>query len=239
MKTAINSNLEYKKPWLSCLKDVKNIGKLKIYIGDITLLKNDAEFFGICYKSLSDFRKRKCDRYKQIPDKARCVGAGMMLDIALSEYGLSERDSIYILGENGKPSIDGHPEICFNLSHSGDRVMCAISDTPVGCDVEKIKPYRKNLDQIARRFFDENERKKIFIDAPKEAEVFYQIWTLKESYIKYTGEGMKCSFESFSVVDNLGEFAIKGNPDIGLISFKDGEYSFGAAYDNSGSHGLK
>lgn len=233
MKTAKNTVSGYEKPWLSCLQEVKQNEKIKIYIGDITPLIEDEEIFAICYNRLSDFRKSKCDRFKQIKDKARCIGAGIMLDIALSEYGLSERNVAYILGENGKPSIEGHPEICFNLSHSGERVICAISDIPVGCDVEKINSDKKDADRIAKRFFSENERKRIIIEGSANADMFYQIWTLKESYIKCTGEGMKCAFESFSVIDDLGGFSVKENPNIRLLSFKDGEYFFGAAYNDS------
>ena len=47
--------------------------------------------------------------------------------------------------EHGKPSIVGHPNIFFNLSHCKEAVICAVSDQPVGVDVEGIREYKESL----------------------------------------------------------------------------------------------
>ena len=72
-------------------------------------------------------------------------------------------DPVIVLDENGKPSFRDHPEIHFSLSHSGDYVMCAISDSPIGCDIEKDAP------------LDEDVKKEVGSIAE---------WTLKEAAFK-------------------------------------------------------
>lgn len=97
-------------------------------------------------------------------------------------------------GPKGKPYIaeeDWH----FNLSHSGGYAALAISDAPVGIDIQKIGPYRASL---ARRFFAAEEaeacERLISSDMPgKEetaAELLYTLWCRKEAYGKLKGTGL-------------------------------------------------
>ena len=94
------------------------------------------------------------------------------------------------IGMTGKPECEG---VFFNLSHSGDMVLCAICDMPVGCDIEKVADAPL---EIADRYFSEKERQ--YIDSsqslPEISRRFFRIWTMKESYVKMTGEGMNLSF---------------------------------------------
>ncbi len=97
-------------------------------------------------------------------------------------------------GKHGKPYCEG---ICFNLSHSADRVICAIGDFPVGCDIEKIKPFRNSL---AERFFTDSENAWLNSFEGKERDIaFFRLWTAKESYMKLTGEGFSLSARDFLV----------------------------------------
>ena len=77
----------------------------------------------------------------------------------------------------GKPLFAGRRDRWFSLSHSGGLALCALSDRPVGVDVELVRPRRPNLpayalsgDELAR--FDGSW------------EDFYRLWTLKESWCK-------------------------------------------------------
>ncbi|MBR4342501.1 MAG: 4'-phosphopantetheinyl transferase superfamily protein [Lachnospiraceae bacterium] len=207
----------------------KKFKNILVLTGDINPLKEDEELFEKFYYGLSNFRREKCNRFKKKNDKIRCTGAGILLDLGLKEYGLCEKNSTYLLGKNGKPYIEGHPELCFNISHSGDRVMCAFADVPVGCDVEFVEEGKKQTDSIAKRFFTENERRLIETQKSDDG-IFYTIWTLKESYVKCIGEGLQCPFDSFSVVDDNGNIALSGDCGIELFSFKEDNYRFGVAY---------
>lgn len=83
--------------------------------------------------------------------------------------------SVNIIREqNAKPCFDTD-EVYFNLSHSHGAVMLGISHTPIGVDIEKIRP-------IDFKKFD-------FINADNEEE-FFEKWTERESYLKLTGEGL-------------------------------------------------
>ncbi|MCD8375467.1 MAG: 4'-phosphopantetheinyl transferase superfamily protein [Oscillospiraceae bacterium] len=86
----------------------------------------------------------------------------------------------------GKPAFSGLPEKQFNLSHSGGLALCALSDGPVGADLELVRP--RNPQLPARIFQGEDwaRYQRLGGDWP----AFYTLWTEVESVIKYTGEGL-------------------------------------------------
>lgn len=99
--------------------------------------------------------------------------------------------------ENSKPSLIFPQNLDFNISHSGDWVVCAISDKTIGIDVELIKNANIN---IAKRFFTKEEFDYIVNHDEKNInEAFYRVWTLKESYLKAIGKGLTIPLNSFSI----------------------------------------
>lgn len=94
---------------------------------------------------------------------------------------------------NGKPYLKDLPDICFNLSHSGDYVVCAISGSEIGADIQNHK--RNIKEGVLKKVLHEveKERYKDFFEAEK-ASLFFQIWAAKEAYSKYTGEGLSIDF---------------------------------------------
>ena len=81
--------------------------------------------------------------------------------------------------------------------------MCVISEKEVGCDVEKI---RDTDFRIAGHFLTDEEQE--FLEKTNNLEektnLFFRFWTLKESFLKATGMGMKLSMKDFmfQFVDN-------------------------------------
>lgn len=139
---------------------------------------------------LSEERKQKILKYRQEKDRKQSLGAGLLLLKVLNELG-KDMNNIYY-GENGKPEIAG---ICFNISHSHDMVVCAVSDRVVGVDIEKIGEIKGN---IAKRFFTEQENQYLEqFEGQERIEQFFRLWTMKESYMKYTGEGMRLALDRF------------------------------------------
>lgn len=67
-------------------------------------------------------------------------------------YDLPFDQIVFETEGNGKPVVRHIPSFHFNLSHSGDWVVCAIDDAPVGIDIEEIKPIDL---AIAKRFFQQ------------------------------------------------------------------------------------
>ncbi len=103
-------------------------------------------------------------------------------------------------GKHGKPYIENHPEIFFNLSHCRGMAVCAISDSEIGVDAELIRPYNG---KAARRVFSENEIKYVS-EAPDSGEAFFRLWTLKEALGKAVGTGIFSGLKEYEFVYECG-----------------------------------
>jgi len=130
-------------------------------------------------------------KYKKcinMDEKLRILGAGALLYGVL---GVSESDISF--GPNGKPYIPNSNKY-FNLSHSGNYSVLAVSDKDVGVDIEKID--EKHL-KVADKIFDKEEISWMNEDPLYR---FHHLWTLKESYLKLIGKGLTVSPSSFSMI---------------------------------------
>lgn len=170
--------------------------QVRVYIADVAPLCDPA-FYEAAYKSVSEERKKKADACKKEQDRCLSLGAGLLLDYALKNEGILS----YRLQSDArkKPMLvqtvwDSLREkrienICFNLSHSGERVMCVTAGVQTGCDLEKI---RSIPGQMIRTVLSETEYENV---RKKETEadrtaLFFSYWTRKESYLKATGTGL-------------------------------------------------
>lgn len=98
----------------------------------------------------------------------------------------------------GKPYFAENPGFHFSLSHSGCWAVLAVSDVPVGVDVERCGASRPHL---VRRYFHPEEQAFFFsLPAHEQAQAFYQLWVLKESAVKALGTGMHLPFHTFAVL---------------------------------------
>lgn len=88
---------------------------------------------------------------------------------------------------SGKPYFPGHPHLHFNLSHSGPLLLCALSDFPVGVDIERVRPRRPELPRCALTGPEYARYLSLGADWP----AFYTLWTRKEAWCKYTGLGLQ------------------------------------------------
>ena len=148
---------------------------------------------------LSPARQEKILRHRFPQDRLLSLGAGLLLDQGLRDWGLCERDAALEYRHNGKPYLRDYPDRYFNLSHSGNMVMAAFSCREVGCDIEQIRPARMD---VAARFFTAEERMDLSRECLTEEERnrrFARYWTIKESVLKVTGEGMRMPLDSFCV----------------------------------------
>jgi len=117
-----------------------------------------------------------------------------------------------MLEENGRPYFpDGKED--FNISHSGALTAVSLVSgerARTGCDVELVKP-RAGTIRIAEEFFTTQERDYVISASQKQngQTAFFEIWTLKECYLKLKG---------------LTVFDMKHTPS--FVSVKDGEFHF-------------
>ena len=95
----------------------------------------------------------------------------------------------------GKPYFPRYPELCFSITHSGEWWKCAIGAQAVGLDLQIHECGDRAA--VARRFFHGEEL--AFLEA-RSFEGFFSVWAAKESYLKYTGEGLSAELCDFSVV---------------------------------------
>ncbi len=132
---------------------------------------------------VSDSRRQKALKMKKRESALHCVGAEICLACALDlPLPLNLKAA-----PNGKPYLDGEQE--FNISHSGDYVLCAVDEKPLGIDIEKISRMREAvfariaspLEKAAAEKLSESEKK----------EYYCSVWTKKESLLKLTGEGIR------------------------------------------------
>ena len=110
----------------------------RIYISSVKFLYDKKEFEKY-YKLVPEYRRNKIDSYQTQKDKCLSLGAGLILSLALKEAGLNEDELEYAYKESGMPYFKNCPEVYFSLSHSEEKVMCGISENPIGVDVELIK----------------------------------------------------------------------------------------------------
>ena len=171
---------------------------MRLYIADASPLA-DEEVYNRIYSLLPAFRREKADKYKGAMAKHLSVTAGYLLIKAFEDLQMGYMVEKIYEDSLGKPIIDG--DIYFNLSHSGSKAICAISDTKLGADIQVMD--RDNT-SIASRFFSKDESDFVFAADNKEEikKRFYQIWTMKEAYTKMTGEGIRRDFSKFSVLDS-------------------------------------
>lgn len=159
------------------------------------------EIFHKYLERVDEERKSKVMRMQGPEGRLRSLAAGSLL-----QFGICRKLGIepfraapfsFKQMEGGKPIWPGKEEIHFNLSHSGDYACCAVADQPVGVDIQVCDGLRSAL---AKRFFTEKDNQRLRECSGQEQEnLFYRLWSIKESYIKLTGKGMSQGLSSFEI----------------------------------------
>ncbi|MBO6241827.1 MAG: 4'-phosphopantetheinyl transferase superfamily protein [Butyrivibrio sp.] len=156
----------------------------KIYIVDINSIR-DRDVYEYWYEQMSIERKKKIDKYKPDQSKLLSLAAGIALKRAFEEAEIKSFE-IYE-NDYGKPYIKGEKDIFFNLSHSGDKAIIAISDMEVGIDIQEITHFEKGL---IKRVFTEGEIEQVSAAEGEKDAIYTALWTAKESIMKYYGKGL-------------------------------------------------
>lgn len=148
-------------------------------------------------EAMSDERKADVARIKIEKKQKQKIIADRLCRLAISEFcEIPPENIIFKTTEKGKPFAAGL-NIHFSVSHSGDYVVCAVSDKEIGIDIEKI---RSANPRAAQKFASPKEID--YINSNQNG--FFEIWTLKEAYFKCIGTGLGADIKNVT-------FDISGN----------------------------
>lgn len=173
---------------------------VRIYLYNIDDL-NECEYEKI-YLNLSNQKRDKINKFIKKEDKLRTIGSYLLLANSLKFHNINldlKKDDYLLYNKYQKPYLKNY-NLNINLSHSGRFVVLATAQNSIGIDIQKVE----NIEflQLAKRFFNKDEYN--FLKSLKGDErisSFYEIWTLKESYIKNIGKGLSLPLNSFSIIN--------------------------------------
>ena len=174
------------------------VGEVHVWSMSLDCLPGRMEEFSAV---LGTEEREHASRFRFERDRGRYVAAhGQVREILGRYVGRDPTVLRFRLGKYGKPMLI-NSTIRFNLSHSRDIAMCAISSRcPVGIDVECIRKGVPVL-EISKGFFTPAETIRIrSLQGLAQTVQFFRVWTAKEAYLKATGEGLSRAADSFELV---------------------------------------
>lgn len=120
-------------------------------------------------------------RYRRKEDAYSFIAGRLLLQRGLEYQGIDDSIEHIQIEESGKPFLKS---AYFNISHSDERVVCAITETgKIGIDIEK----EKEVELVNfKPWFTAMEWKDI-VESQTSLQQFYRYWTRKESIIKALG----------------------------------------------------
>lgn len=167
---------------------------MKVFVVNIEDARHQVSLESL-FEWASEERKRRARKYLKRDDQWRClIGGFLIMHMLRTETGDIKEYQMQC-DSMGRPFVHTHKAIDFNISHSNQWVAGVIASRRVGIDIEYIAGAGKN---IAHRFYSEEEKEY----CRKNPENFYQIWTLKESFLKAKGTGLSVPLNSFSVISD-------------------------------------
>ena len=184
----------------------ENSGELRILIaraGDLPHSENEE-----CEASAT---RSKAKTESALSQKLTAAALGIYLGRVPSEEELAGE----LRTPGRKPCFPAYPDFCYNISHSAGVAVCAVSDHPVGIDLQMIPENPRNAMRIAKRFFSGEEQDALSALSDRGEQealccLFCRYWTARESYIKLTGKGLTESFSSYSPDLEAGVIRVPG-----------------------------
>lgn len=148
---------------------------------------------------ISNEKRERIKRLINLDDANRVlIGDLLVRSLICQKYKINNDEINFIYNEYGKPFAESFSDFHFNISHSGEWVVCATANSNVGIDIEKISEIEAL--KLANEFFSEEEFYDLSnMNSNEQINYFFDLWTLKESYIKTIGKGLYIPLNSFSI----------------------------------------
>jgi len=172
-------------------------------IGVLNIAGVSKEVFSSLLPLVSFAKQGRIQAFMFDKDKHRCLFADLLARVMLREF--VEGPVEFSILPSGKPVLTDVQGVHFNVSHAGDWVVCVVDDKEVGIDVEEITEIDLS---ISDNFFCREEHLDI-VNAGSSTDRFFEYWTLKESYIKFTGTGLSKPLNEFRIEFLGGEIRVE------------------------------
>jgi 4'-phosphopantetheinyl transferase len=172
-----------------------------------------------CYGLLSNEEKERATGFRiERPRKDFVLTRGT-LRLLLARYLGSAPEHVRLgSAANGKPFLEGEPDLCFNVSHTDGLALLGFAKRrAIGVDVENLER-EIEAELLAERFFSERERQALRrFNGDELRAAFFRCWTRKEAYIKAKGDGLSLPLDQFDVSvaanDEDALLATRSDPD--------------------------
>ena len=147
---------------------------------------------------LPEEMQRKIKGFRKWKDAHASLYGKLLLLEGLNRFGISTNLNDLKFTQYGKPYLES-VSVCFNISHSGNYVICAMSDevNSVGVDIEQIKP----IDIYEFRSIWTDKEWERIVDGKER--LFYEFWTRKEAIVKAHGQGVGLGLEKIDVSSSI------------------------------------
>ena len=182
---------------------------MKLFLANCSKLPEDAGTQLLAPADLPDV-----DRLSRSGDRARQIKLRNLRRKILAQHLRVSPQELDFVDEIGKPALQGRSDIHFSTSSSGDFFAIAISDQPIGVDLEVVDQQSQPEDlNLTEYLFHANERQALSeLSAQEWQKAFYLIWTQKEAYSKARALGFGLEFDSFAVTIS-GGMVLEGKDD--------------------------
>lgn len=163
------------------------------------------EFSGI----LTCSEKKRRNEYLYERDRRRFVIRHTALRLLLADrLGLAPAAIRIGNTDKGKPFLVESPSLHFSISQSGPLAVIAISECPLGADIERVD-FTFPIADVITSVMTERERSQI----DKTPAGFFQVWTAKEAILKAAGTGLSTPMTQIEISDRDGGLRIQSLPD--------------------------
>lgn len=149
-----------------------------------------------CLPKLSENRRAKVLRLRNETDRRQSAAAELLLRHALMRMYQMDKLPEISLNQHGKPYFTEFPDIFFNLSHCREGVVCGISDTEIGVDIQDYRPVSTG---VIERVLCRQEKEYLW-DCSNTQKGFAYLWSRKEACLKMLGCGIA---ETLSTMNTL------------------------------------
>lgn len=139
---------------------------------------------------VSDHKRQRLYGIRDPQSLAQTLTGDLLIRFLAIQYlGVNNQNLLFQTTEFGKPYlVTSNQPFHFNLSHSGHWVICAVDQSPVGIDVQLMESIDLNLAKNV--LTPQDYRHYLKLSPEQRLDYFYDLWTLRESLLKLTGQSL-------------------------------------------------